>query len=281
VLDNFWHSSFGLDETNWSFPHALIGWSGLIIMLGVTACRLALQPYKPLRWYTVLGLGSLVILFSAVLMGPLGENHTVATVEAISRIPVLAAQPEAQHSFKIVIQWNLTRANPWFIPVAALWAGSALAFLRQLDRRWWLFLLIVLIWTILDNGENSVRFLSRYAPNLDEPANYLALPIFLPALLVVTLPKLRLPQNMTWGLAGLTFGLLIYSIWDRQTPAAFWLTLLAGPVMLLGKQLGELVYSIIARPFSARAVTGLLLALACIPALTGLLDLFLRFNTPR
>jgi len=26
IFDNFWHTNFGLDETNWSFPHAMIGW---------------------------------------------------------------------------------------------------------------------------------------------------------------------------------------------------------------------------------------------------------------
>jgi hypothetical protein len=28
VLDNLWHSTFGLDETFWSTPHAMLGWAG-------------------------------------------------------------------------------------------------------------------------------------------------------------------------------------------------------------------------------------------------------------
>jgi hypothetical protein len=42
VLDNFWHTWFGLNETPWSFPHAMIGWSLFIVVLGFVACRLAL-----------------------------------------------------------------------------------------------------------------------------------------------------------------------------------------------------------------------------------------------
>jgi len=33
MLDNLWHSTFGLDETAWSTPHAMLGW-GILADLG-------------------------------------------------------------------------------------------------------------------------------------------------------------------------------------------------------------------------------------------------------
>ena len=60
VLDNYWHTNFGLDETAWSMPHAMLGWSWFVAMLGFIACRLALRPYRPLRWVTAVALGWLV-----------------------------------------------------------------------------------------------------------------------------------------------------------------------------------------------------------------------------
>ena len=36
VLDNFWHTWFGLNETGWSLPHAMIGWSLLMVVLGMS-----------------------------------------------------------------------------------------------------------------------------------------------------------------------------------------------------------------------------------------------------
>src|SRR5262245_859839 len=48
----------------------------------------------------------------------------------------------AQHTFRIYPDWNLTRTNPLFIPLSTLWASTLLAFVRRLDRRAWVFLLL-------------------------------------------------------------------------------------------------------------------------------------------
>lgn len=37
VFDAIWHSSFGLDETNWSFSHSMLGW-GLFIVFSASRC---------------------------------------------------------------------------------------------------------------------------------------------------------------------------------------------------------------------------------------------------
>ena len=43
LFDNFWHSTYGLDETQWSVPHCMLGWSWLTIILGFVAARLAFR----------------------------------------------------------------------------------------------------------------------------------------------------------------------------------------------------------------------------------------------
>src|SRR5262249_26816404 len=60
-LDNAWHSRFGLDETAWSTPHAMLGWGWLLIVLGIIACTLALRPRRGLAWPTMLSLSVLVL----------------------------------------------------------------------------------------------------------------------------------------------------------------------------------------------------------------------------
>lgn len=46
VFDSLWHTAFGLDETAWSVPHALLGW-GTMTLSVVTGCVDLL-----LRWRT-------------------------------------------------------------------------------------------------------------------------------------------------------------------------------------------------------------------------------------
>lgn len=108
VLDNIWHSSFGLDETGWSFPHSMLGWGLLVTALGFVACRLGLRPHRPFAWYTLWVMGWLVVAFSAApFLGPIGKNPTPSTVRAVASIPILSVEPEAQHTFRIYLRWNL------------------------------------------------------------------------------------------------------------------------------------------------------------------------------
>jgi len=281
VLDNLWHSSFGLDETNWSLPHAMIGWTALIIVLGFVSCRLALRNYKPLRWFTVILLGWLVLQFSASpIMGPLIANRTTETVQAIAGIPVLAAQPPFQHAFRIYDKWNLTRSNPALIILGALWAGAALAFLRKLDRRGWLMLVVVFIWSIMDNSSNRQQSGEKIFPSIsDNPANWLNLPLLLPTILLLILLWFRVPEIWAWLGCGVLFGLLVYLTWDSGA-ATLPLILLAGPVCVVGKYIGERTWNIVEMPYRPRIIMPLILAGFIVPSLTGALDLYLRLVTP-
>jgi hypothetical protein len=284
-LDSIWHTAFGLDETGWSTPHAMIGWALLVIFLGFVACRLALRAEQPLRWSTVLFFGLLLIGFSATpFMGPLHGNTTPERVQAIARIPILFAQAAARHTFRTYLLWNLTRANPIFVPLSALWAGTALALLHRLDRRGWMLLAITLLWTLLtlSSDHSDARRLDTYLQVTDfaqQPANWLPLPL-LPAALAFLLARLaRIPERWAWLSAGLVYGFFVVAVWGPYRPFGGLLILLAAPILLVGALLGSWIFGVLARPTYAR-VWALLLAGVSVPFVTGIVDLYLRLNTP-
>lgn len=138
-FDDLWHS-FGLDETGWSFPHAMIGAGLQLTFMGILSCRLALRKQEPLRLLTLLGFAILLFMFSQDrLLGPLAAA-TPDTIRGISSIPVLQLQAAFQHVTRIELTWNLTRTNPLFVPVAALAGGSAMGMVWGMVRRPWLLL---------------------------------------------------------------------------------------------------------------------------------------------
>jgi hypothetical protein len=280
VLDNLWHTNFGLNETSWSTPHSMIGWSVLGLSLGFIACRLALRNYKPLRWYVILLLGFLFISATArPIMGVYHANHTPATVQLIAEIPVLKASPDFQNTVRITLKYNLTRENPVLILLAALWGGAGLAFLRKLDSRWWLILLVVFIHGLLDNQRTRVESISQIYPQFNDPRNYLDIPLFLPTVLLLLLVRFRVPEKWAYLASGLLLGLMIYGVWatDRN---AFLLVPLAAPLMLVGKKFGEQLWDIVEKPFTLRKVMAVILLIVIVPCITGIFDFYMRYTTP-
>ena len=74
LLDDIWHSNFGLDETAWSFPHAMLGTGFQLTFIGLLACRLALSARRPVSGVGWAVLGTLLLLFSVErLTGPLTQ----------------------------------------------------------------------------------------------------------------------------------------------------------------------------------------------------------------
>jgi hypothetical protein len=90
VLDEFWHASFGVDETRWSAPHAMFGWGLFLSALGFVSARLALRDAKPVRDGEQFLLGILVAALSMyAFLLPFMVYPTRATLDAIASLPVL------------------------------------------------------------------------------------------------------------------------------------------------------------------------------------------------
>lgn len=282
VLDNYWHTNFGLDETKWSTPHHMLGCAWFVTILGFVSCRLALRPYRPLRAVTAIALGWLLLAFSFTpVLGPFGSNFTPERVRAQSALlatfPGLFNQPGIQHVQRIYLAANLTRTNPLFILFGALWAGMLLALLRRLDRRAWVLLATVGIFSLLQlSGDRHATLrLDAYLPIAHGGVNWLPPPIFPAAVALVLLARTHLRERWTWAGAGLVFGLLSFFTWGAG-PLTLLCALLAAPVLLAGAWLGRRIARMLENPTAAdvRALVPLL-GLAA-PVLLGFADLWLR-----
>jgi hypothetical protein len=310
VLDNIWHTAFGLNETQWSFPHAMIGTGLAMASWGAVACRLALARHKPIRWYTLIVIGYLGAWGFTGWLGPLERNHSLLQVQAVGFIPVLANQPEYTFIRMIYEQNNLTRSNPALLIMAPVALGMMLALAYHLVKDHtpplpdnatiaqrgllWLrnALLILTVVIMVEGGTDTNRVGLEYVDGLAQqnlgvllsadPANYRSLPMFLPTLLFVLL-MWRWPR-VGYVLAGVLFSLLIYSIWGpaRSEPphplAWTWLLALpAGAFALLGAWVGERTYRAIMQPQNlAHAMQLILLWGVGVPFVTGMVDLYLR-----
>lgn len=281
TLDSIWHSAFGLDETGWSTPHAMLGWGLLMVMLGFIACHLALRPHKPLRWYAVLTLGYLTLAFSLTpFLGPFDGNISQDTIRLISTIPVLLAQPPAEHTFRIYKVWNLTRENPIFVPLIALWAGTALAFVRRLDRRVWLFAMTVMLATLAGlGGDRNLHYLQALGHINRVDVISQPLPLLIPGLLFALLVAVRVPERLAWGVFGLIFGFLCAVIWVPDRHLTVLLALIAIPMTIGGSYLGQAAFAAVERP-TERGRAAIVLAGVAVPFITGMVDLYVRMNTP-
>jgi len=287
LLDNLWHSTFGLDETGWSTPHAMIGWALLGITWGFVACRLALRPARPVPGYTLVFLSLILVMLSvAPFMGPLGSNNTPAIIAAIHRFPVLAAQPAAAHTARIELAWNLTHSNPLLVPLGALWLGTILALLRALDPRPWVALTAITLWSALgwagDHGTVQAVVQLGLAPAalLTDRAGWLPLPLLPAALACWLVRRVTRREGIAWAAAGVVFGVLALATWGPQ-PAGW-----AGPLLIaaallagLGAALGRRIGAVLLHP-DGRTVPWLVLLGVAVPGLTGLVDLWLRTVTP-
>jgi hypothetical protein len=280
ILDNLWHTLFGLNETSWSAPHAMIGQSLLLMTLAFISCRFALRSSKPIGWFTRLLFGILLIGVTRGFLGPLADYHTPDTIRAVASIPALAQQPPAQHSYRIALVWNLTRSNPALIVAGAFWAGAVLSLVRALDRRNWFFLLLVSIWTLLQLRDeySAAEILDRFWPLVHNPLAWMPLPLLPAAMTFVAMRLFRASEAAAWTAAGVVFGLAVFLIWGAPGWALA-LLVLAGPAARVGASIGERVFSIIEQP-DARSSWLLVLALVVlVPIITGIIDLILRIIT--
>ncbi len=283
VLDNYWHTNFGLDETNWSTPHAMLGWSWFVALLGFISCRLALRPYRPLRWFTAVALGWLILGFSATpFLGPFHSNTTPAKVAAQSRaiasFPALANNTGIEHVQRIFRDANLTRTNPAFLLLAALWIGVVLALVRPLDGRVWVFLGTVGLFSfflLTGNHAAAVR-LDTWLPISHDAGTWLPPPILPAAVAFVLAIRVHVRERWAWAVAGATFAILTYLTWGTGHPLALLLVPVAVPVTMAGAWLGNRIARMLEYPVArdVRLIVPLLGVTS--PILLGLVDLYLR-----
>ena len=271
-FDAIWHSAFGLDETAWSLPHAMLGSGILLSLLGFVSARLALSTDRPLAgWAPALFAVILMGTMLGVFLGPLDNYRSLEHVQAVARIPVLAATPEFQHTSRIHEQWNLTRLNPLFLPLSALVIGMGLSFTRQLVGKTWIFLVVALVATLLSGERDTAEYVGIQA----DPKNTSPIPYIVPAVAFVLLARTPIGEAWSWRAAGLLYGVAAGAVW----PAGPLPLLAAAPAMALGAPLGRTVADIVASP-DVRVWRLLAIVGAALPAVTGTVDLVLRSRTP-
>lgn len=282
VLDNYWHTMFGLDETPWSTPHTMLGWSWFVAALGFVACRLGLRPVRPMRWFTAVALGWVILSFSTQpFLGPFHRNTTPQRVEAdaraITTLPALRENAGIAHTFRIYTAANLTRTNPVFVLFGAVWTGAALALVRGLDRRLWVLLVAVAVYSLIAllNDRGTARALGAWSPLASNPANWLPPPVFPAALAFALAVRLRLAERWSWLVAGGVFSLLTWLTWGRGTGMLV-LVPLAALLCAAGAWAGARIARTLADP-TAPAVRVMVPLLGFIaPLLLGAVDLYLR-----
>jgi len=254
VFDAIWHTAFGLDETNWSFPHSMLGWGLFIAFLGITSCRVALREWRPIGWPSAVVFGFLIAATSAErFAGPLATNLSPEVVEYVSRIPVLASEPAFQHTTRIYLAADIHRYNPLFVPLISLSAGMMLGLLHHFSPRRWLMvgLAALLSWTST------------------------LIPYVVPAI-IIAIGGNRQGSPAVWFLAGAGFAFTAAAIW-QGTPGG---PLIGTLLFILGSLIAAPIWQVVAVPTRAGVLKLTTLAGIVMPALTGTVDLILRARIP-
>jgi hypothetical protein len=277
IVDGIWHTAFGLDETRWSTPHALLGWGWGLAAFGFVSARLTLGSRRPLRWWTRAFLGLMLLAFSlGPLLGPFQHNHTLEKVQAVGAIPVLVDQAAYQHTMRIYQDWALVRSHPLFVSLGAAWVGLSLALLCAVDRRPVVALALVTFWTCLvllrDRGAAHRLGLDLYVVG-----NWLPLPILPAALATALSRRLGSGSAVAAAVGGAVFGLVSQVVWPGLGPLAG--LVLGAPCAALGAAAGSQLAAVLLRP-TARGCVTLVVVVLLTPMATGAVDLYLRLHTP-
>lgn len=292
MLDAFWHTAFGFDETQWSLPHNTIVMSWLMIILGFVSYRLAFRQYRPISWLTKLVLAMLILgfLYPAIL-GPFYLNYSPNLLHALANVPVNRVQAPVRHLYRIYVAAQLSRqTSPLFIPFVTFFAGIALALLGSLDRRARIFLLKPLLWSLIFmirdwytlfflhyHGVTHIRDLVPVL--IQEPSLWVPIPLLAAAIVDFTLREMGLSEFWTRMTTGAIFGVLVFFIW-HSSPLMVLLTIPAAPIMVLGTTIGRWIYRVLENPTCSDISMLLFTACSELPAFFGAVDLILRRTIP-
>jgi hypothetical protein len=262
IFDAVWHTRFGLDETAWSFPHSMLGFGIFVAFVGIAACRIAIAGEFPIGWPSAIVFGFLLLAVSIDrFAGPFERNISIAELEVIRRIPVLAAEPPFQHTIRIYEAYDITRLNPLFIPLAAAGAGLGIRLLQRFDPRPLLILGLTAV----------VSYTAPWVPYL------------IPGAIVAVAGK----RSASWrwlGAAGFAFGgaaaFISVAISRREVGFPLFGALVAMVTFAIGAWLADRIWRVVVDPTRRAVLTFVVVAGLCAPALTGALDLYLRAHTP-
>ncbi len=287
VLDNAWHTRFGLNETLWSAPHAMIGWSIWVTILGFVAARLGLRAARPLGPGAAVVLGWLVLGGSVVpFLGPFRENMTPEQFAARSawlrQFPALFATPDFAHTLRIEAAANLTRTHPASVLLGAVWVGLALALVRGLHRSPWVMLAAVALSSALqllgDRGD-AQRLAAFGLTNWRDGAQWLPLPVLPAAIALLLLERTRLYPAARWAIVGFVYALCAAFVWGREP---LWIAAVAlAPLTCAGGGwLGGRVLRLLEQPTAGGVLRFAPLLCVVGPILSGAVDLWLRSLIP-
>ena len=262
IFDATWHTAFGLDETAWSFPHSMLGWGIFVAFAGIVACRIAIAREFPIGWPSAIVFGFLLLASSIErIPGPFLNNISIAELEAIRQIPVLAIEPPFQHTIRIYEAWDITRLSVLYVPLAAAGAGVGIRLLQRFDPRPVLILGLTAI----------VSITATWVPYVVPGA-------------VVAFAGPRITSWRWLAAAGLAFGIVAAAISVAISRGTLGLplfsALVAGLTFAIGAWLADRIWPVIADPRRGQVLAFALVAGICAPAFTGAIDLYLRAHTP-
>ncbi len=292
MLDNFWHTAFGLDETQWSVPHDALTWCWFTIIMGFIAARMAFRQYRPIGWLSRVVIGFLILEFLCpAILGPFYLNYSPHLVNALRSVPIVRAEGSAQHMYRIYLVAGITRqTSPLFIPEVALFVGAALALLRKIDARARIYLFVPFVWSLSMIGRDlytllfihydGITRIAQIPPAaLKEPSLWVPIPLFVAAVCTVILRRCGLTESRVYLLTGFIFAICTFFIWHNNNlmlllafPAAF--------TMMLGSRIGGWFYGFMEKPSSEKLVLFMSIACGQIPAFWGIIDLILRRTIP-
>jgi hypothetical protein len=164
-----------------------------------------------------------------------------------------------------------------FIPLSALWSGTALAVLRGITPRARTFLATVAFASLL----SSVAWLA-FAVRLGtagDPLAWLPLPILASAAVPFLARSPSWTPRRVSALRGLVFGAIVALVWG-PLGIALALSLLAVPAFVAGEEVGRRLFAAVEAPSTASMRWLVPLAGFTMPILCGILDLYLRTATP-
>jgi hypothetical protein len=265
LCDGVWHTLFGLDETGWSLPHAMLGHGIMLVTLGFVATRVVLP--GRLTWFATGLLGFVLLTISLDLIGgPILRNPPPNALRAVAALPVLANDAAYQHTSRIYLTWNLDRTNWLYLPLIAFGAGFGLRLLQRLSgpRDRWL-VVVAAIGLMLAAVDGEARGWGRL----------LLVPPFFPAAAGFAVLRVAGVRGR-WAWLGAGWGACLVSLVFVPNVA---LAIACAPLAVLGAGLGTRILDVVDTPRRQAVVLMWLVIGVAMPVASGALDLYLRQKT--